>query len=264
MPGQRLIQPLSGQRIWLTRPAHQASTWAGALETAGARVDVEPLLEIAPPSDEAGARSALEAAEGADIVVATSSNAVRGAWRLRPQFAPAGILCAVGSATGQALEQAMGREVRTPARDDTSEALLGMPALANVNGREVALLSGEGGRKRLVETLGGRGARVNKVALYRRRPAAIAARRLSALITGNDAVVVTSGEALNHLCALVRACNDSPLYDALARLTVVVPSARVVQLAPEELFARPPRVAARMTVDAIVAALAPGHSGAGQ
>ena len=250
-------QPLAGMRIWLTRPAHQAQDWAQGLQAAGATVAVEPLLDIVPPQDEAAARAALVQAEQADIVVATSVNAVRGAWRLRPDFAPRGMLCAVGRGSAQALEVAAGRPVQAPQQGDTSEALLGIAALSAVAGRHVVLLSGEGGRKKLVSTLSARGARVDKAMLYRRRPAAIATPRLVALMNSNDALVVTSGEALQHLCALLARCDRQQLQDALARMQVVVPSPRVVQLMPDDLFQCPPRAVTRMTVDAVVDALAP-------
>lgn len=244
-------------RIWLTRPAHQAQGWTDGLEAAGATVAAEPLLDIVLPQDEAAARAALANAERADIIVATSVNAVRGAWRLRPDFAPRGMLCAVGRGSAQALEAAAGQPVQVSLQGDTSETLLGIPALTVVAGRHIVLLSGEGGRKKLVATLSARGARVDKAMLYRRRPARIAASRLTALMNANDAIVITSGEALQHLCVLLAACDRRQLQAALAHVQVVVPSPRVVQLTPEDLFQRPPRAVARMTVDAVVDALAP-------
>lgn len=264
MNERALRQPLAGRRIWLTRPLHQSHEWARDLEAAGAQVDVEPLLDIIGPPDEAAANRTLEAAEQADVVVATSSNAVRGAWRLRPHFAPSGVLCAVGAATGQALEQATGRQVQYPQQGDTSEALLALPALSNVAGSRIVLLSGEGGRGKLVEALSARGGHVGKAALYRRRPAAIEPQRLQALVDSNDTVVVTSGEAMQHLGTLVHSCENDAVFNALARLTVVVPSRRVVQITPEDLFAHPPRVVERMTVEAVVTALEHGQQGAGQ
>lgn len=256
MAGEAPHGPLAGRRIWLTRPLHQTRDWAAALEVAGARVAIEPLLEIVAPADVSAARTALAAAEHADIVVATSSNAVRGAWRLRPGFSPAGTLCAVGAGTAHAFEQHSGRPVAMPGQRDTSEALLAIPALSGAAGRHVALLSGEGGRRKLMRTLTARGARVSKAAVYRRQPSVIPEQRLNELIAGNDAAVITSGEALTNLCALVRARGRPDLYDALSRLQLVVPSRRVARHAPAELFRRAPRVVERMAVDAVVAALA--------
>ncbi|HLQ86567.1 MAG TPA: uroporphyrinogen-III synthase [Salinisphaeraceae bacterium] len=251
--------PLAGRRVWLTRPAHQAAAWAAGLTQAGARVACEPLLEIVPPAQLDAARRQLARAEQADIIIATSPNAVAAAWRMRPRFAPRGVLCAVGAASAAALQQASGRSVHAPAAGDTSEDLLAIPALADVAGHQIMLLSGAGGRRKLMQALSARGAQVSKAALYRRQPAVISRQRLATLAQDNDSAVITSGEALEHLCALARRHGQQPgLHAALAGLQLVVPSQRVVQHVPADLFPCPPRVAARMTVAAVVAALAPG------
>lgn len=242
--------------IWVTRPAHQAGAWATGLEAAGAQIEVEPLLAIGPPADSHAAQAALTTAETADVVIATSANAVREAWRLRPGFAPIGSLYAVGAATGEAFERAAGRPMAVAETGDTSEALLALPGLREPDGRSVVLLSGEGGRGALAETLAARGATLTKAALYRRIPAAISSDRLMSLLARSDAVVVTSGEALMHLCALVCAADSPELVAAMADAQLVLPSLRVVQLWPDDLLERAPIVPTRMTLAAVVAALA--------
>lgn len=249
-------QPLTGQRVWLARPSHQSADWAAALEAAGARVTAQSLIEIAAPRDEVAARHGLAAAEQADIVLATSPNAVRAAWCLRPGFAPVGQLLAVGDATAAALQQATSRPVAVPPQHDTSEGLLRLSELTGIAGQTVALLSGQGGRNKLQQSLAARGAQVEKIVLYRREKAMIAPAELAALINDNDAAVVTSGEALQHLCTMLRGCDRAALHPGLAQLQLVVPSPRVVKLVPEELFRQPARAAARMTAQAVVAALA--------
>lgn len=249
-------QPLTGQRVWLARPSHQSADWAAALAAAGARVTARPLIEIAAPQDEAAARQGLAAAEQADTVLATSPNAVRAAWRLRPGFAPVGQLLAVGDATAAALQQATGRPVAVPPLHDTSEGLLRLPELTGIAGQTVALLSGQGGRNKLQQTLAERGAQVEKIVLYRREKAVIAPVQFAALINENDAAVVTSGEAVQHLCTMLQNRDRTALQPGAVQLQLVVPSPRVVKLVPEELFRQPARAAARMTAQAVVAALA--------
>ncbi len=256
--------PLSGLRVWITRPAHQAADWAAGIEAAGAQVDLEPLLAIAPPADVPGARAALAAAEKADIVIATSTNAVRAAWQIRLDFCPAGTLCAIGQATADAFERAAGRAVTRPAQCFTSEAALALPALAEPEGRSVTLLSGEGGRDALADTIVARGAAVTKAALYRREPVTIAPERLALLLDRSDAIVITSGEAFAHLCALVRAAAGTRLRAALAGSQLVVPSLRVLQLGNDDLLERAPIVPVRMTLDGVVAALAQVRAGGRQ
>lgn len=245
--------PLAGKCVWLTRPRHQAGVWAAAFEAAGARVLCEPLLAIDPPRDVPRARADLERAEQADIVLATSANAVDGAWTLDPDFAPRGLLLAVGSATAAALERASGRGVAQPPERFSSEGLLALPELNQLAGQRVALLAGEGGRQALVDTLCGRGAQVDKLALYCRRPVALSHARLSALIGAADAVVVTSGEALSHLLTLA----DGELRTRLAAIQLVAPSARVVkQCSKDWCWTHPPVVPARMSGEDVVAVLA--------
>ncbi|ROO25227.1 uroporphyrinogen-III synthase [Salinisphaera orenii] len=245
--------PLSGCRVWLTRPAHQAEGWAAALEAAGATVLREPLLTIEPPADIEAARAGLIAAEAADRILATSTNAVDAAWRLKPDFAPQGTLYGVGAASADALEAASGRPVARPSGAFTSERLLALESLASLHGQRAAVLSGEGGRTALADTLAARGAAVTRVALYRRRGADIGPARLARLLDRADAVVVTSGEALAHLLTL--AGDDHRA--ALARLRLVAPSRRVVQQADQgQGWTRAPVVVDRMSGEAVVTALA--------
>lgn len=242
---------LSGATVWLTRPSAQAETWRAAFEAAGARVLVEPLLAIEPPGDEPSAAAALERAENADIVIATSANAVAGAARLRPRWAPRGTLLAVGAATAGSLARHAGRRVAVPERSDT-EGLLAMPALRDVAGRRVALLAGHGGRAALADALIARGAQLDKIALYRRVPASIARARLDRLLAA-DAVIITSVEAWRQLIALATGVNRA----RLARLRLVAASRRVVQQAGCDVddWSVEPVVIERMDAAGAVAAL---------
>ena len=259
-----MADALAGRTIWITRPAHQAGEWAAAVTAAGAQALVEPLLVIEPPAARGRPARELAAAEDADIVIATSANAVAGAWRLRPGFAPRGALYAVGRASAGALAKASARDVAQPRHVFDSEAVLALPALQAIAGRRVVLLSGEGGQTTLADTLGERGAEVVKIALYRRRPAAITGPRLAALLARADTVVVTSGQALTHLIDLAeRERAADPGADLIARLTalrLVVPSARVVKQHANRLhWISPPIVPARMDARALVSELVRRH-----
>lgn len=211
---------------------------------------VEPLLVIEPPDDEPAAAAALDRAATADLVIATSANAVAGAARLRPHWTPTGRLLAVGKATAEALADYGGRSVATPERSDT-EGLLAMSALRDVAGHRIALLAGHGGREALVEALTARGAQLEKIALYRRMPARIECARLERLLAA-DAVVVTSVEAWRHLLALAEGAKRA----RLARLRLVAASRRVVQQAGYDIdWAVEPVVIDRMDAAGAVAAL---------
>lgn len=249
--------PLSDCRIWLTRAAHQAAPWRDTLQAAGAQVVCEPLLAIDAPTDPAQAAAALARAEHTDVVIATSTNAVRAAWQLRPEFAPAGQLLAIGAATAAALEQASGRAVTRPNGAFDSETLLDRAALNDLQGRRVALLSGEGGRRVLRDTLSARGAAVDKIALYRRRWLTLAPERLAEVIGAVDVVIVTSGEALSHLADLVAGEANTTLRARLSECRLVAPSTRVVKQTQQRLsWTHEPVIVERFGGEAIAAALA--------
>ena len=248
---------MAGRRVWLTRAAHQAEPWAQALEAAGAEVLREPLMAIDTSADEVAARAALAAAAEADVVIATSTNAVHSAWQLQPGFTPGGRLYAVGAATAAALESATGRAVEKPGGGFSSEGLLALESLSQLQGKRVAILAGEGGRTALIHALRARGAEVDKAALYRRRWLAIDASRLGWLIDASDAVIVTSGEALAHLVDQVSQAHEVGLAARLAECRLVAPSARVVKQTNQRLnWIHEPVIVERIGGDAIVAALA--------
>jgi uroporphyrinogen-III synthase len=244
---------LAGLRVWITRPVHQAGGLAAAVEAAGGRVLRQPLLAIEPPHDTDAARRDLAVAEAADITVFTSANAVAGAWNLSPGWSPRGRLAAVGGGTAADLHARTRAPVLTPA-DYSSEGLLALDELTGVADRHVALVGGEGGRRRLDAVLRERGARVTRVAVYRRVRVAIPGPRLQALLEEADAIVITSGEALGHLEAITPVA----LRPRLHGRQLVVPSARVLKQAHDLGFARPPPRSAAMRAEAVVAALARG------
>lgn len=244
---------LNGLRVWVTRPAHQAGGLAAAIEAAGGEALSEPLLTIEPPADRDAARRELAAAGEADIVVFTSANAVAGAWALQPDWTPRGRLAAIGAATAEALRERAGAAVLTP-DDYTSEGLLALADLRDVAGRRLAIVGGEGGRRYLDEVLAERGARMVRAAVYRRGRVAIPPPRLRTLLQSADAIVITSGEALEHLTSITPA----ELRPRLHGRQLVVPSARVLQQALDLGFTQPPPRVAAMCAEAVIAALAQG------
>ena len=87
-----------------------------------------------------------------------------------------------------------------------SEGLLAMPALQQVEGRQVHLVCGNGGRELLQDTLAQRGAHVSRIEVYRRlvpeRRAAVAnlVNGWSMLV---DVVVATSNAILDNLLTML-------------------------------------------------------------
>lgn len=242
---------LGGLRVLVTRPAHQAGTLCDAIERAGGVALRQPLLRIEAPQDIAAARRGLARAQTADDVIFTSANAVWRAWDTLAQLQLAGRLFAVGRASGCVLEAKTARPVHVPQADYSGTGLLAMPEFASPQGRRIALVTGEGGRRYLPDTLAARGADVQQVRVYRRVAVTIEPQTMAALLHESDVLVVTSGGALQHLVNATSQDLRAQLYSR----PLVVPSARVVKRAAGMGFASGLLRPARMDNDAIVAAL---------
>ena len=221
---------LDGLRVLVTRPAGQSAALREQLAGAGAQVRMLPLLLIQPPADPDAARARLLESRQAHFWLFTSANGVRGAARIG---AAAGLmpadwpetLFAIGRGTATALA-ALGREALAP-EGATSEALLLWPELQQVGGLEVLVVTGEGGRGLLADTLAERGALVRVARTYRREPIAHTPEDALAALAGIDVALLTSSESLETLLRLLPPAQQA----LLQRLTLVVPSKRVVELA---------------------------------
>jgi uroporphyrinogen-III synthase len=180
-------------------------------------------------------RQALSRALSAPRVLFTSPNAVRAAGALLPLArGPDQIWIAVGSGTAAALRKAGIEEVECPARMD-SEGLLALPALQNLQGIQVGLVTAPEGREVLLATLRERGAEVLRADVYARLPVPLPARTLRKLgkLGAPAALALSSGAALQEL--LERAPADA--LRVLRSQPVVAASARLQQLARDAGFA---------------------------
>lgn len=246
--------PLAGRGVLVTRPAQQNHRLARALERLGARVLKFPLIQLAGPSDPNAAQAALAELGRSDLAIFVSANAVRFACNLLPdlpgRLRRARIAC-VGDATAAALEAASIEVHLVPDGGSTSEALLAMDGLqaAAVQGREVAIVRGEGGRDLIAQVLDERGARVHPVEVYRREPpGGDLAAFLDAHAGAIHVAIVTSGESLARLAELGG-------MGRVQALPLVLPSDRVLEQAVSLGFAGPFSVPRRMN-DAELAAAA--------
>ena len=196
--------PLSGRGILVTRPARQAAGFAQKIAALGGAPVIFPAIVILPPDDRVAVERAHAALPAYDIVIFNSPNAVEygvpnaGGWPQRlAVFAP-------GPGTAEALAAAGLIGVRIPATTFDSEGLLELPELADVRGKRVLILRGEGGRELLADSLRARGAQVDAVACYRRaQPRSDVQGLAEAFRAGAiDVVTITSSEALDNLWSL--------------------------------------------------------------
>ncbi|MCL7715784.1 uroporphyrinogen-III synthase [Stenotrophomonas mori] len=207
------------------------------LRRAGARFGARTVA-VSPwrlqPRGEAATREQLEQALSSDRVVFTSPAAADAAGRLLPLAQHAtGTLVAVGEGTARALRRQGVDSVHAPARMD-SEGLLALPAMADLRGRRVALITAPGGRGMIAAQVQARGARLVRVDVYERVPLVVPARtwqRLAAL-EAPAVLAVSSGEAL------LRVLEQLPdtLRARWQRQPLVAASARLAELAGAQGF----------------------------
>lgn len=256
--------PLAGLGVVVTRPAAQAGPMTERLEALGARVIRVPLLAVEAPADPAAALAVLGEADRFDLAIFVSTNAVeRGLAMLRAAGGlPPGLrLAAIGRATAEALRALARPPDLVPAGRFDSEALLALEELqsARVAGRRVLIVRGEGGRETLAEALRTRGAQVEYAEVYRRLRPPVDGEGLAALGKARqiDAIVLTSGEALDHLFETL----PRPPHGWLDGVALVVPSARIGEAARRHGHPRAPVVAREAGDEALIGALAEWWAG---
>ncbi|WP_100639207.1 uroporphyrinogen-III synthase [Marinobacter salexigens] len=246
---------LTGRRVLICRPAPEASRLARQFQAAGAETYVFPLVEREPLPETAERRTILQNLDEYRHIIAVSPYAARllldqlDSWW--PQL-PVGLnWYGVGAGTAKALAE-YGVTPNKPDEGWTSEALLKLPSLANIDGERVLVARGEEGRELTRRTLEGRGARVTVMPLYRRFcPDYTPAQINAALVDFEpDAVIALSGETLNNLIALCANCSHN-LYDS----PVIVPARRIADQAHIAGF-KAPFIPGSLADNDIVAAVA--------
>ncbi|WP_323951968.1 uroporphyrinogen-III synthase [Aeromonas caviae] len=218
----------------VVRPAAQANQLVQMLRQRGHAPLCCPLLETRPGCDLPHLGDMLQEA---DLVIAVSMHAVHFAHHFLLQTGqtwPHIDYFAVGQASADAFAEA-GIQALCPA-DPRSEGLLALPALQGVSGRRVLILRGNDGRDLIARTLASRGALVHYCATYERHYPDLDGDALTRhwQAARLDSLLITSGELLQRLLALVPGPQHPWLYDRL----LVVPSPRVAEMAEGAGFTR--------------------------
>lgn len=260
-------QALSGQRVLITRPAHQQPPLITGLQVRGAKTISLPLLAITAPSRGEQAdvlRRQLLALDSYELLVFISSNAVREGCKAIddywPQF-PVGLdLLAIGPSTAALAEELTGQRVRSAAGGMTSEDLLELDSFTNIEGRRIGIFRGEGGRDFLAQQLRKRGAQVDYFDVYRRVELNYEDTQVREALIESEPTLLTamSGQTLQVLRGLIDQLSE-PQADKLLTLPVIVPSQRVRDLAAEMGFENPiaaPGADLDALLQALVAAVA--------
>ncbi|MCB1740483.1 MAG: uroporphyrinogen-III synthase [Gammaproteobacteria bacterium] len=269
MSDLRSAEPLSGVGILVTRPRQQSQALLRRLGGIGARPLCFPLLVIEPlplpaPAELCGASGARSRMAWTDLLrrldscVFTSVNAVQHA---RPLVDALSAACAaghgprvaaVGQATAAALQRSGIEDVITPATSSDSEGLLEALAGALPSAAQVLLVGGEGGRRLLDQALLARGARVLRLAAYRRRrPCQDLNTFLDRHAAEIQMILTSSGEALDNLLDLA-----APRWRPwLLQRPLVVSHTRHLQRCRRLGFQGPVRAATSMSDPALLEAL---------
>ncbi len=215
------------------RPANDHAAMRHAAAVYGLRVVALSPWRIAARDDNATS-DALDEALTAGIVIVTSPAAARAAAMLAPLRARRGqVFYAIGGGTATTLRRMDIDEVCVPVRMD-SEGLLALPALRDVRGLDIGLITAPGGRNRIGPDLQARGARVRRADVYVRERIALSPASIARLraFAGPLLLPVSSGEAL--IAALAAAPAD--IATRLRGAAVLAASERLAALAREADF----------------------------
>jgi len=236
-------------RLIVTRPAAQAAAWVAELQALGHDAVALPLIDIGPPADAAPVLDAWQRLAQFRLVMFVSANAVQQFFALAGGPWPTGVRAAsTGPGTSAALRGAgvPAVSIVEPPADGgvfDSEALWAHLAHEDWAGARVLVVRGEEGRDWLAETLRGRGALVEFVAAYQRRPpqrdAASSALLQQALAAPQaHAWLFSSSEAVGHLKQLAPGA-DWSASRALASHPRIAQAARDAGFGDVQLLAAP-------------------------
>lgn len=233
----------------IPRSPERAAELLAALDAEGLAGTVLPVIKITVTTDAAALKAAL--AQPANLLIATSANAVRHALDLLgDDWSPPSQLFAIGPRTAAAMQGA-GWGTAECAEPASSEGLLAHPDLQDIDGQQVLLLKGAGGRQTLSAGLEQRGAEVTEAISYQREAVSPDHGVLSAALEHASHLLLPSVEAME---ALLTAC-DAEQSKRLLQLPVVAPSMRVIQTSQQRGFSGAHAVADGLKPAAVLAAL---------
>jgi uroporphyrinogen-III synthase len=199
----RVVPPLTGLTVLVTRPLPQAHALAQTIASFGGEAIVFPSVAIEPCDPVASKPPDWNL----DWAIFVSVHAVEHGAQLVPK-SDALRIAAIGKATASALTAASLPAHVVPGAPFTSEALLAHPEFQISPGQHVLIVRGTGGRETLREALGMRGAAVATLEVYRRVRPTVPPADIEALETrwadeGIDAVTATSLETYANLVELL-------------------------------------------------------------
>jgi hydroxymethylbilane synthase len=162
--------PLAGKTVAVTQALHQNKRQIALIQSLGGRALECPAIATRPVMTVEQFREKLSALKGADFIIFTSVNAVQVFFDLcakagaDPQAFRKAQICAIGSATADALAEGGLPPSITPATFDQEGLIAALPG--DLKGRQVVIPRAKEARALLEKTLEARNARVEVLALY--------------------------------------------------------------------------------------------------
>ena len=241
--------PLSQLKILVTRPAHLATKLCSRISELGGSAVLFPTLEIIDALDSV-AHNNIKQLSFMDFCIFTSQNAVL---KAAPLFAglskPTHLsIAAIGQATAKQCQLSQIPVNLVPESDYSTEGLLSLSELQQIQNKKVLIVKGEDGRGELEQVLRSRGAIVTTAIVYRRQ--CPAATELPIALEQIDIILSTSQESLTNLCYLLK-----HQQSLLLQKQLLVISSRVASHARQLGFVMSPLVATRADDEGIIEAL---------
>lgn len=224
---------LSGARVLVTRPRHQADVLCALIEEEGGIAVRFPTLDIRMIEPDIRMHQRIAKLQTFDWVIFVSANAVN--------FAVKAIngkidqlqkvkTATVGKATAKAMQNNAIAVDLIPEQGFNSEALLATEQLQSVASQRVLIVRGQGGREQLADTLRERGATVEYMEVYKRAAPVNNPEKIIRLLQQHkiDALTITSGEALQNMLEML-----AGYVQLLLNLPLVVISDRIKKMAQD-------------------------------
>ncbi|MDX7989027.1 uroporphyrinogen-III synthase [Xenorhabdus sp. 12] len=220
--------------ILITRPAPAGEDLVKRLQAVGKTAYNAPLIEIKPGAGLPLLSQKMQCLSAGDLVFLLSKNAVHYADNQLTQEGQSWpdklSYYGIGKSTSLLFQQQTGLKISWSEQGETSEALLQLPTLQQMNNKRILLLRGNGGREVIASTLRMRGGEVDYCECYSRQPVKYHAADFSRYWQqrGIKTIVITSGEMLQLLYNLV---TDSDGKAWLLGCCLIVVSERLANIA---------------------------------
>ena len=250
------MKPFLNKSILVTRPVQRAEELILAILAFGGKVIGAPMMEI-QKNEELVPEIIANTLRSSEVVIFLSVNAIEYSLIKSPDLIPFMTqkkLFAIGESTATKL-QSLGLDSFFPKKKATSEGLLELEGLnpQKIKLKNVAVLKGVGGRRKLKIVLEKRGASVANINCYKRITTNVSIKKAlrASSIEVPDVIVSTSSTIVKILGSKI----ESEYLQGLYEVPMVVPSSRVAQTARRLGFTGELIVAKGATTDAIINAV---------